>query len=85
MDKKRKTTGIIRRIDNLGRVVIPKEIRKALVIKEGDAVEIGLEGEQVYIKKPSIECKFCNNILTEEQLDSKFKICSSCQEEIKSL
>lgn len=85
MDKKRKTTGIIRRIDNLGRVVIPKEIRKALDIKEGDTVEIGLEGEQVYVKKPSIECKFCNNILTEEQLDSKFKICSNCQEEIKSL
>ena len=85
MTKRRKTTGIIRRIDNLGRVVVPKEIRKALDIKEGDAVEIGLEGESVYIQKPKFECKFCNNILTDEQLDTKFKICDNCKEEIKSL
>lgn len=85
MSNKRKTTGIIRRIDNLGRVVVPKEIRKALAIQEGDAVEIGLEGESVYIQKPNFECKFCNNILDERQLDSKFKICSKCQDEIKSL
>ena len=85
MTKRRKTTGIIRRIDNLGRVVVPKEIRKALDIKEGDAVEIGLEGESVYIQKPKFVCKFCNNILTDEHLDTKFKICDNCKEEIKSL
>lgn len=85
MNNKKKTTGIIRHIDNLGRVVVPKEIRKALSIKEGDAVEIGLEGDTVYIKRPSFECKFCNNILDENQINSKFKICNSCQEEIKSL
>ena len=48
------TTGIIRRIDELGRIVIPKEIRKVLRIKEGDPIEIftGREGE-VILKKYS--------------------------------
>lgn len=85
MDRKKKTSGIVRRIDNLGRVVIPKEIRTATSLKEGDAVEIGLEKDHIYIQKPQFECKFCNNILTEKQLDSEFKICSDCQEKIKSL
>lgn len=49
-----KATGIIRRIDDLGRVVIPKEIRKNLRIKEGDNLEIFVEGEEVILKKYSM-------------------------------
>lgn len=85
MSKKKNTTGIIRRIDNLGRVVVPKEIRKVLEISEGDPVEISLEGDLIYIQKPSFVCKFCNKKLTDNELESKFKICSSCRDEIKSL
>ena len=46
-----KATGIIRRIDDLGRVVIPKEIRKNLRIKEGDNLEIFVEKEEIILKK----------------------------------
>ncbi len=46
-------TGIIRRIDELGRVVIPKEIRKTLRIREGDALEIYTDKEQLLFKKYS--------------------------------
>ena len=46
-------TGIVRRIDELGRVVIPKEIRKTLRIKEGDPLEIYLDKENLVIKKYS--------------------------------
>ena len=45
------TTGIIRRIDELGRIVIPKEIRKNLRIKNGDNLEILVEGENITLKK----------------------------------
>ena len=45
-----KATGIIRRIDDLGRVVIPKEIRRNLKIKEGDPLEIFIEGDAVCFK-----------------------------------
>lgn len=49
-----KATGIVRRIDNLGRIVIPKEIRKTLRIKEGDALEIYTDREgEVILKKYS--------------------------------
>jgi len=47
------TTGIIRRIDELGRIVIPKEIRKNLRIKNGDNLEILVDGENIMLKKYS--------------------------------
>ena len=48
-----KTTGVIRRIDELGRIVIPKEIRKSLRIKNGDNLEILVEGDNVTLRKYS--------------------------------
>lgn len=49
-----KSTGIIRRIDELGRIVIPKEIRKNLRMKEGENVEIYTENENIILKKYSV-------------------------------
>lgn len=51
-----KATGIVRRIDDLGRIVIPKEIRKAMHIKEGDPLEVFTEKDAIIFKKyrPSI-------------------------------
>ncbi len=46
-----KTTGIIRRIDELGRIVIPKEIRKNLTLKTNDSMEILIEDEDIVLKK----------------------------------
>ena len=46
-----KSTGIIRRIDELGRIVIPKEIRKNLRIKEGENLEIYIENDNIILKK----------------------------------
>ena len=48
-----KSTGVIRRIDDLGRIVIPKEIRKNLIIKEGDNLEIYINSEDLILKKYS--------------------------------
>ena len=46
-----KATGIVRRIDDLGRVVVPKEIRRSLNIREGDPLELFLDGDKVYFQK----------------------------------
>jgi len=46
-----KATGIVRRIDDLGRVVIPKEIRRTLRIREGDPLEIFIEGDVLCLQK----------------------------------
>ncbi len=48
-----KTTGVVRRIDELGRIVIPKEIRKTLKIKDGESLEIFLEDGNIILKKYS--------------------------------
>ncbi|MDF2683966.1 MAG: transition state regulator Abh, partial [Brevibacillus sp.] len=44
-----KATGIVRRIDELGRIVLPKELRRTLGIKEGDPVEVFVQGEQIVL------------------------------------
>lgn len=49
-----KATGVIRRIDELGRIVIPKEIRKSLRIKESDNLEIYVDNENIVLKKYSV-------------------------------
>lgn len=46
-----KSTGIVRRIDDLGRVVIPKEIRRNLNIKEGDPLELWVDGKNIVLKR----------------------------------
>ena len=49
-----KSTGIVRRIDDLGRVVIPKEIRQTLKIREGDPLEIWLDKDTICFKKYNV-------------------------------
>jgi len=78
-----KSTGIVRNIDELGRIVVPKEIRKKLGIENTDPVEIYVEGEYILIKKYHPACHFCGS--TEGVTDFKGKIvCSSCISELCS-
>ncbi|WP_297427898.1 AbrB/MazE/SpoVT family DNA-binding domain-containing protein [Clostridium sp.] len=56
-----KASGIVRNLDNLGRVVIPKEIRKVLDINEGDPVEIVKVNNDVVLRKYSKGCIFCGS------------------------
>jgi AbrB family transcriptional regulator, transcriptional pleiotropic regulator of transition state genes len=53
------SSGIRRKVDDLGRVVIPASIRRSLGIREGDAVEVSVEGERVVLAKPRESCVFC--------------------------
>lgn len=50
-----KSTGIVRRIDDLGRVVIPKEVRRTMRLKENDPLELFMEGEYVCFRKYTTE------------------------------
>lgn len=56
-----KVSGIVRNVDPLGRVVIPKEIRKVLGISEGDPIEIVKVDNDVVLRKYSKGCIFCGN------------------------
>lgn len=78
-----KSTGVMRKVDQLGRVVIPKELRTVLDIEDNkDLLEIYVEGDKIILKKFVAGCTFCGK----EGVVSKFKdklICSDCIKEIK--
>ena len=72
----------VRKIDELGRFVIPIEIRKILDINEKDSLGISLSGDGIYIKKEKPSCVFCNSKLELKSFFGK-NICKSCIEKIK--
>ena len=70
-----KATGIVRRIDELGRVVIPKEIRRTLRIKEGDPLEIFTDRDELMLKKYSQLIKYGKILLIKEiHLHSEWQV-----------
>ena len=76
-----KSTGIVRKLDELGRVVIPKEIRNKLDIEEKDPIEIYLDGTSIILKKFETGCIFCNN--SKELVSFKDKlVCKICLSKI---
>lgn len=77
-----KATGIVRKVDELGRVVIPMELRKTLGIGEKDPLEIFVNGDTVVLRKYAPGCTFCGNTEIETHLLNK-PICSSCTKEIQ--
>ena len=79
-----KSTGIIRKMDELGRVVIPIEIRNQFNIAEKDPVEIYVDGSSIVIKKYEPNCIFCGN--TENLINYNDKlICEECSKKISKL
>ncbi len=54
-------SGIRRKVDDLGRVVIPAGIRRSLGIREGDALEVSIQGDEVVLSKPAEQCVFCRS------------------------
>lgn len=79
-----KATGIVRKVDELGRIVIPKELRNSLGIDVKDPIEIFVEGEFIMLKKYEPSCSFCGEARDLKEFNGK-KICANCLEEIKGL
>lgn len=76
-----KSTGIVRQVDGLGRVVIPMELRRTLGVSIKDAMEIYVEGEQIILKKYQPACMFCDNASDVVTFKGKH-ICRECLEKI---
>ena len=76
-----RSTGIVRHIDELGRIVIPIEIRKRLGIAEKDPVEISVHGDTILLEKPHSVCIFCGS---EHELGEHRgrAVCRSCIQEL---
>jgi len=76
-----KSTGIVRKVDELGRVVIPIELRRTLGIAEKDALEIYVDGERIILKKYEPACIFCGNADRVSYFKGKI-ICQDCLNEL---
>lgn len=74
-----KSTGIVRKVDELGRVVIPIELRRTLSIEEKDALEIYVDQDRIILRKyePSCACVFCGNADNVTRFKGK-NICADC-------
>ena len=79
-----KSTGIVRKVDELGRIVLPIELRRTLDIAEKDPLEIVVDGENIILRKHTCTCVFCGS--TKDVFEYKGKnICDACMQEIKKL
>lgn len=77
-----KATGIVRNVDELGRIVIPKEMRKKMDISNNDPVEIFVEGDRIILTKYYSACTFCSSNLGISEFKGK-RLCADCLREIK--
>lgn len=76
-----KSTGIVRRIDVLGRICLPKELRNTLGIADLDPLEVFVDGDRIIIQKYAPGCVFCHST---ENLNTIWdrNICTSCAKRI---
>lgn len=76
-----KTTGVLRKIDGLGRVVIPMEIRNKLEISQNDPLEIHVEGNSIVLRKYEPDCTFCGSSKNVIEFKGK-NVCEKCCKEL---
>lgn len=79
-----KATGIIRKVDELGRVVVPIELRNKLNINVKDEVEIYVDGSSIILKKYEPDCIFCGNTKNLVKYKDKL-ICQKCLNNLTNL
>lgn len=79
-----KSTGIVRKIDDLGRMVIPIELRKTMDINKKDPMEIFVDEDKIILKKYEPACIFCGN--ADNTIDFKGKtICEECMQNMQDI
>lgn len=77
-----KATGIVRKLDELGRVVMPIELRRVLGIQVKDPIEIYVDGEKIILKKYAPTCTFCGDSTETTEYKGKI-ICKTCMTELQ--
>lgn len=82
--EKMSDTGIVRRVDDLGRIVIPMEMRRVLGINVKDPLSITLEGERIVLSKHKDSCVICGS-QKDVSLVRERAVCAACVAEVKRL
>ena len=79
-----KATGIVRKVDELGRIFLPIELRRTLGIEIKDPIEIYVDGDYIVLKKYEPACIFCGNAKDVTRIHDK-NVCANCINELKNL
>lgn len=79
-----KSTGIVRDVDSLGRVVLPKELRDTMHIAQKDPLEIYVEGDSIILRKYEPACLFCGSASDVLSFNDR-KICKACLAELNRI
>jgi transcriptional pleiotropic regulator of transition state genes len=77
-----KSTGIVRKVDELGRIVLPIELRRTFDIEEKDALEIYVDANTIILKKYEPACIFCGNVRDVFTFNGK-NICPDCAKQMQ--
>ena len=77
-----KSTGMVRKVDELGRIVLPAEIRQNMDIQVKDAIEIFTDGDSIILQKYQPSCIFCSNVDDVIYFKDK-RVCKSCIKALK--
>ena len=80
-ERKMKSTGIVRKVDELGRIVLPIELRRTLDIAVKDSLEIYVDGSTIVLKKYQPACVFCDDASDVVNFKGK-NVCSACLKEL---
>ncbi len=78
-----RSTGILRKVDGLGRITLPMELRRTLDISEHDQLEIYLDEDHVVLRKSEMNCVFCNSNIQLVEYNGKF-VCQDCVEALRA-
>jgi len=78
-----KSTGVVRKVDELGRIVLPKELRTVLNINEKDSIEIFTDNDKIILQKYQPACTFCSNVNNIIYFSGK-RVCADCIEKLKA-
>ena len=82
-----KSTGIVRGIDSLGRIVLPKELRTSMHLDSDTKLEIFVDGDAIVLKKhrPAGSCDFCGEVDEQAIQFDGYCICSACRRKLSAL
>lgn len=79
-----KPIGVVRKVDQLGRIVLPKSLRKRYQMNEGDPVEILVQGDHIILEKYKPKCVFCMS--TDQVIEYRERhVCLNCIEEMQNM
>lgn len=76
-----KPAGVVRKVDQLGRIVLPKSLRKRYLMNEGDPVEIFVQGDHIILERYRPKCVFCGSMNEVREFKERY-VCGECMGEM---